>query len=154
VTPVVDAREFKRFVVRQVVQNLTIDFVADRAPRIGIPENRDGLYVDTVRNILSNTIGTVLSRDEPRDVADIMQICRSFRFSWSTILKEAFDKRHFEREDLTYRLTTFPVETLNDVPYYGGAPGAEETKPLVLAMARDIESAATNSLAGADAPTL
>jgi hypothetical protein len=65
----VDAREFKRLRVQPADVTLKIDFVADRAPRVGVPENRDGMYVDTVRNILSNKLGAVLSRDEARDVA-------------------------------------------------------------------------------------
>ena len=150
----VDAREFKRLLVQRADLTLKIDFVADRGLRVGVPENRDGMFIDTVRNILSNKIGAVLSRDEARDVADLVQISRSYRFSWITILQEAFEKQQFEREELVYRLSTFPVLMLRDVPYRGSAPDPQEAETLIRAMAQDIESGRENSLAGARAPTL
>lgn len=48
----IDARDFKRILVAETDITLKIDFVGDRAPRVGIPEDRDGRYIDTVRNIL------------------------------------------------------------------------------------------------------
>jgi hypothetical protein len=150
----VDAREFKRLLIRQTDQKLKVDFVADRAPRVGVPEDRDGAYVDTVRNILSNKVGAVLSRDEARDVADLLQISRSYRFPWSVILQEAFQKQQFEREELVYRLSSFPVRMLSEVPYRGPAPDAREAETLIRAIANDVESGGENSLAQADAPKL
>lgn len=152
VIPEVDAREFKRLLVRQADHTLKVDFVADRAPRVGVPEDRDGAYVDTVRNILSNKVGAVLSRDEARDVADLLQISRSYRFPWSAILQEAIQKQQFEREELVYRLSSFPVRMLSEVPYRGSAPDAQEAETLIRAMAQDIELGRENSLAQRDAP--
>lgn len=156
-TPViadVDAREFKRFTVQEADLLLKVDFVADRAPRVGVPENRDGRYVDTVRNILSNKVGAVLSRDEIRDVADLLQISRSYRFSWTAVLREALEKQQFEREELVYRLSTFPARSLRDLPYCGAAPDVQDAETRILTIARDIESGRDNSLAGAHAPEL
>ncbi|MEX2444286.1 MAG: nucleotidyl transferase AbiEii/AbiGii toxin family protein [Alkalispirochaeta sp.] len=150
----VDAREFKRLRVQRADVTLKIDFVADRAPRVGVPENRDGRYVDRVRNILSNKVGAVISRDEARDVADLVQISRSYRFSWLAVLQEALEKQQFDREELAYRLSTFPVPMLRDVPYRSSAPNIQKTETLIRTMAKDIESGRENSLAGAHAPEL
>ena len=150
----VDAREFKRLSVHSADLVLTVDFVADRAPRVGLPENRDGAYVDTVRNILSNKLVAILSRDEPRDVADLLQICRSYRFHWGAILREAARKQAFEREDLAYRVSTFPIALLADVPYIGAAPAAEGAQTALRAVADDIESGASNSVSTSGARDL
>lgn len=46
----IDARDFKRILVTENGLTLKIDFVGDRAPRVGIPEDHNGRYIDTVRN--------------------------------------------------------------------------------------------------------
>lgn len=150
----VDARDFKRLSVRTSDLVLKIDFVADHAPRVGLPENRGGTYVDTVRNILSNKLGAIISRDEPRDVADLLQISRSYRFHWDPILREAADKQAFEREDLAYRISTFPIALLADVPYIGAAPATEDAQTALRAVVDDIESGSENSVASSEAALL
>lgn len=150
----IDARDFKRILVAEDGLTLKIDFVGDRAPRVGIPEDHDGRYIDTVRNILSNKVGAVLSRDEARDVVDLVQICLSFRFSWSEILQEASKKQRFEREQLVYRLSTFPVRMVSTVPYRGSPPDPDKMQSLIRAMGNDIKTAADNSLTSAQAPSL
>jgi hypothetical protein len=150
----VDARDFKRLSVHTAELVLKVYFVGDRAPRVGLPEKRDGAYVDTVRNILSNKLGAILSRDEPRDVADLLQICRSYRFHWDAILPEAVRKQAFEREDLAYRVSTFPVALLADVLYIEAAPAADVARTALRAVADDIESGANNSVSTSGARNL
>jgi len=154
VTSEIDARDFKRILVTEEGITLKIDFVGDRTPRVGFPEDHDGRYIDTVRNILSNKVGTVLSRDEARDVADLVQICLTFRFSWSEILQEAFEKQHFEREELVYRLSTFPVQMISTIPYRRSPPDLQEMESLIRTMGTDIKMATDNSLANTQAPNL
>ena len=150
----IDKRDFKRLLVKDADLTLKIDFIGDRSPRVGIPEDRDGRYIDTVRNILSNKIGAVLSRDEARDVVDIVEIARSYRFTWSVILQEAFEKQQFEREELVYRLSTFPIRMVSDIPYRGTSPDPHDVEALIHAMADDIDTGRDNSLAPARAPDL
>ena len=154
VTTAIDARDFKRILVTEDDLTLNIDFVGDRAPRVGIPEDHDGRYIDTVRNILSNKVGAVLSRDEARDVVDMVQICLSFRFSWSEILQEARKKQPFELEELVYRLSTFPVQMIFTIPYRRSPPDPDEMETLIRAIGNDIKTTTDNSLAHAQAPSL
>ncbi|HLP18451.1 MAG TPA: nucleotidyl transferase AbiEii/AbiGii toxin family protein [Bacteroidota bacterium] len=71
---------------------LKIDLVNDIAAHYGELVNDPLLMrVDSWRNILSNKIAA-LYRFEPKDVADIWMISRSFKFSWKEILHEAISK--------------------------------------------------------------
>lgn len=114
----VDGRDFKRLRIHDGAAELKLDFVADRIARIGLPLQIGSAYVDTVRNILSNKVCAIMGRDEARDVADLLYIARKRLFSWSAIVAEASGKESLQLEDLLYRLTTFPVETLRSVPFF------------------------------------
>ncbi|TVR94508.1 MAG: hypothetical protein EA428_00325 [Spirochaetaceae bacterium] len=88
----VDARDFKRVLVREASLTLKIDFVADRVPRVGLPEQRNGIVIDCVRNILANKLTAVLDRDEGRDIIDILSIAKHYRFNWKQALTDAEQK--------------------------------------------------------------
>ncbi|MEI6873645.1 MAG: nucleotidyl transferase AbiEii/AbiGii toxin family protein [Spirochaetota bacterium] len=113
----VDARDFKRIRIIADGATLKLDFVADRVSRIGLPVRIQNVYVDTVRNILSNKICAVLGRDEGRDIADLVWIARKRRFTWPDILEDAQKKELFEPEDFCYRISSFPIELLDTVPF-------------------------------------
>jgi predicted nucleotidyltransferase component of viral defense system len=149
----VDARGFKRIYIRHEKTPLKLDFVADRVSRIGLPVVRDGMYIDTVRNILSNKLSAILGRDEGRDIADMLYISMSYRFSWKTILAELAQKEGFKIEDLLFRLETFPVEILETIPFISRKPPKEYADALSLVV-HDIGVQADNSLAEQLAPDL
>jgi hypothetical protein len=126
----VDARDFKRLRVTTQAANLKMDFVADRVPRIGLPVLQKGFYIDTVRNILGNKVCATLGRDEARDIGDLIYIARSRTFAWPAILSEAKAKESFTREELIFRLESFPIELLESVPF--------TQKPDIVALGRDL----------------
>jgi predicted nucleotidyltransferase component of viral defense system len=149
----VDGRDFKRLRIGKEGSELKLDFVADRVQRIGLPAKIHGIYVDTVRNILSNKLCAALGRDEGRDIADILYISRARKFSWDAILRETLLKEGFQLEDLLFRLGTFPVKMLQTVPFVT----AESIDAYAEALARirsDIYDQAENSLAGSTALAL
>lgn len=149
----VDARDFKRLRIGKEASGLKLDFVADRVQRIGVPVKINGVYVDTVRNILSNKLCAVLGRDEGRDVADIVHIAKARRFSWDVVLKEAQLKGGFQLEDLLFRLDTFPVKMLETVPFV--VPESIDAYSEALASIRsDMWERAENRLADSTAPGL
>jgi hypothetical protein len=113
----VDARDFKRLKILAGGTSLKLDFVADRVQRVGLPKLFGIVYVDTIRNILSNKLCAIMGRDEPRDIADLIWIARKCSFVWSGVLADAEVKEQFQLEDLLFRLDTFPVETLGSVPF-------------------------------------
>ncbi len=114
-TKTVDSKDFVRFVVSERGQPLQIDFVNDRVKRIGLPVSKNGILVDTIDNILSNKITAVLGRDEPKDIFDIFMIASFCDVNWSQILAYTREKVTYQKEDLLYRLDTFPKELLGKI---------------------------------------
>ncbi len=60
--------------------SLTVDFVNDVAFRIGFPQKKDSIFVDNLANIMTNKISALIGRDELKDVVDVREICRNYRF--------------------------------------------------------------------------
>lgn len=108
----VDSKDFVRFVIIDHNQLLQIDFVNDRVNRIGVARQKDGYLIDTIDNILSNKLTAVLGRDEPKDVFDIYTIAVFEDIDWAKIIGYAMSKVLFQKEDLLYRLDTFPKNIL------------------------------------------
>jgi len=111
-----DSRDFKRIVVKNKFSNLDIYFVNDRVKIFGdILINNKGYRLDNVKNILSNKITAIVSRDDPKDVFDLYVISLNTDFSWKEILSNAKQKMHFEKEYLVYRLRSFPKELFKQI---------------------------------------
>jgi len=97
---------------------LKVDFINEKkAPRFG-PLHSSELYsrVDNTRNILSNKI-SILSRQQPKDVADIWFICKHLSFRWDEIIEEASQKRVLEEIFVVESLRTFPHERLSTIKW-------------------------------------
>ncbi|MDP3177722.1 MAG: nucleotidyl transferase AbiEii/AbiGii toxin family protein [Spirochaetaceae bacterium] len=146
----IDARDFKRCVVVDGKLALKLDFIADRVVRIGLPSSIQDIRVDTVRNILSNKICAILGRDEGRDVADLVWISRTRRFTWPEVLAEARRKEGFESADLLYRLSSFPIDLLDSVPFID-AYDKLDFEHALRTIGHDIDAQGENTLAQADA---
>ena len=83
---------FIRILVQQDDISLKIDFVNDVPFRYGVTEKiRIFPKVDNWRNILSNKI-CAMSRQEAKDLADILFIANRYEFSWEDIFSEAREK--------------------------------------------------------------
>jgi predicted nucleotidyltransferase component of viral defense system len=149
----VDARDFKRCKIATESADLKMDFVADRVPRIGLPAFVNNTYIDTVRNILSNKICAILGRDEGRDVADLLWIARGRRFSWPGIFEDAMRKDQFAIEEFLYRISSFPIDMLDSIPFVDYYDKTESESSL-RAIRADIEKRGSNSLSPPEAPEL
>jgi len=111
VSMTVRSRDFYRL----DVDGVKVDFVNDRVYRHGKTRIIDGVRVDNIVNILTNKLGAVISRDEPKDVFDIFCIAFNERFNWNEVLCIANRKTPVPREVLIYRFRTFPLDTLERV---------------------------------------
>jgi predicted nucleotidyltransferase component of viral defense system len=149
----VDARDFKRLRIHSGNLELKLDFVADRVKRIGLPVMAESIYVDTVRNILSNKLCAILGRDEARDVADLIFIARKRQFCWSNVIAEAMEKEGFQLEDLLYRLATFPVKSLRAVPMVIQEP-LEVYSEVLTQVRKDLDLLGDNTIAESGATGL
>ncbi|RJQ24536.1 hypothetical protein C4565_09530 [Candidatus Parcubacteria bacterium] len=108
----VDSKDFIRINVSEDNVRLQVDFVNDRVKRFGDFLHREGYVLDNPLNILSNKITAIIGRDNPKDIFDFYLIAQNFQFNWSEILDNAREKLHFQKEDLLYRLQSFPVSLL------------------------------------------
>lgn len=88
---------------------LKIDFVNEVPERWGGFNLRKGINLDNPANILANKLGAVVSRDEPKDVFDIMIISENYSFNWMDAYKQAMKKQLINETDIAMRLSSFPV---------------------------------------------
>jgi predicted nucleotidyltransferase component of viral defense system len=66
---------FRRFLVRRGNESVVADIVRDLAPQIDTEKPvRDGIRIDTPREIMANKLCTLLSRGELRDLVDVMAL--------------------------------------------------------------------------------
>ncbi|MBN1199016.1 MAG: nucleotidyl transferase AbiEii/AbiGii toxin family protein, partial [Bacteroidales bacterium] len=93
-------------------EELKVEMVNDVAERWGAPLLAGYIPIDTVGNILANKLTTLVSRDEPKDVFDIVTISSFYSFNWSNVFVYALRKAIIAEPDVAMRLTTFPVELL------------------------------------------
>lgn len=95
---------------------LTVDFVNDIAFRLGIPEEREGVRVDTLPNIFTNKISALIGRDELKDIVDVREICRNCRFDWSKVIEVSAEKEaSVDSEYIDFKLASL-VEFLGNHP--------------------------------------
>ena len=109
----VDSKDFIRIQITKDNVRLQVDFVNDRVKRFGDFEYHGGYKLDNPLNILSNKITAVMGRDNPKDIFDICLIDQNMEIQWDEILAQAKEKLLFQKEDLLYRLKTFPPSLLN-----------------------------------------
>ena len=110
----VDSKDFIRVNVFKKENDiqLQVDFVNDRVKRFGDFTHHKSYILDNPLNILSNKISAIIGRDNPKDIFDIYLISQNCTFNWSDILDNAKEKLHFQKEDLLYRLQSFPISLL------------------------------------------
>lgn len=145
-TVTVQSADYVRIVIIDEVP-LKIEFVNDIAYRWGktlITANN--IPVDNVANILANKLTALLSRDEPKDVFDIISIAGSFSFNWEEIYKHAFEKQIMNETDVNMRLETFPVELIASQPWLIQPVNINEMKAQLEAITDDFLFARDNSL--------
>jgi hypothetical protein len=106
------SRDFSRIMVQDY---LRVDFVNDYVYREGISRIFDGFRIDNVINILTNKIGALTDRDEAKDFFDLFAIAYHENFSWADILKIADKKAPVDKDQISYRIETFPMSWLNKI---------------------------------------
>jgi predicted nucleotidyltransferase component of viral defense system len=109
--------EFARFFIEDSDTLLKLEFVNDVAYRVGSPVKSDLGKIDTVINILSNKLTSIVGRDEPKDVFDLVTIAVNYSFKWLEIFKHAKEKAMINEIDLEQRMFSFPVSSLSNVDW-------------------------------------
>ena len=112
------ADTFVRILARDEALTLKIDFINDVAFHYGdLQEATFYPRIDHWRNILSIKL-CALSRQEPKDMADILLIAQSFPFLWQEIFSEARQKDLWvEPLEIARTIEEFPVDLLAAVKW-------------------------------------
>ncbi len=126
---------------------MKVDFVNDVPYHSGNTQ-MFGLFprVDGWWNILSNKI-CALERREPKDVADILFLCKRYRFAWKNVFQEAAQKTtYIDPLTIGVILSEFPEEYLTRVQWISddAVHGAYHD---IQSIAKDVLDRKDNSLA-------
>jgi len=142
---IVDSKSFVRINVIENSIVLQIDFINDSVNRHGDFIFINNYKLDNPLNILSNKITAILGRDNPKDIFDIYLISKNIKFNWKTTINNAQNKMIFQKDELIYRLETFPYNFLKNIKVIDSnfLKDIEEEFPLII---RDILESKDNSL--------
>jgi len=137
---------FARFIIKDNDTFLKIEFVNDIPYRTGEPNNIYFGKIDTPLNILSNKISTIVNRDEPKDMFDIIHIALNYKFNWKNAFFETKEKNIINEIDVEQRINTFPIELFENVEWFINKPENSVLKKHIQTIADDFLTGSDNSL--------
>ncbi|MDD4309232.1 MAG: hypothetical protein PHO32_02530, partial [Candidatus Cloacimonetes bacterium] len=140
-----EADTYTRFYIAEVPK-LKIEIVNDVPERWGVSNKAMGFEIDNPANILSNKLGCIISRDEPKDVFDIVTLSESYSFNWKEVYSQTLRKQIISETDIAMRLNSFPVQWLADVPWSKRQIDYEDFADKLQIIADDLILARDNSL--------
>lgn len=110
------------YVSVQVQEILRVDFVNDVVSHIGELIASDIFSrTDNIKNILSNKITALTSRDEPKDVVDLWMIHNNMTINWEQVFTDVRSKAvGILPPDVAQKLETFPPELLDQIQWIEG----------------------------------
>lgn len=138
--------DYTRFFITEEGINLKIELINDVAYYAG----RTAVYkygnIDTPLNILTNKLTTIVGRDEPKDLFDIIHISQNYDFKWQDIFYHAKQKVVLNELDVEQRLISFPVEWLENVNWLVTLPDIGFIRTTIRQIADDFLLGTKNSL--------
>jgi hypothetical protein len=140
------AEDFVRIHCSEKETELKIDFVNDIPYRSGKTESFD-LFprIDGWWNILSNKI-KALDRREPKDIADILFLCKGYSFDWEKVFQEAMQKTtYIDPLDISVILKEFPKEYFSRIRWIKDV-SLDDAYADIQVIAKDILKRKNNSL--------
>ena len=140
------AEDFTRFFIVEKEVTLKVEFVNDVNYYPGQPlPFRFGL-IDKPINILANKITAIISRDEPKDVFDIIHLSMNYSFNWQDIFFHAKEKSIINEIDVGQRLHSFPIGFLETVKWLRASIDLVYYKKMLEIIADDFLFGKENSL--------
>ena len=140
------AEDFTRLVIGENEHTLKVEFVNDVNYYPGQPLTYRYGLIDSPLNILANKITAVISRDEPKDVYDIIHLAMSYSFIWEDIFYHAKEKSVINEIDVSQRLHTFPIDYFETVKWLRVDNPISEYKNLLKIIADDFLFGQQNSI--------
>lgn len=138
--------DFTRFFIKADEEFLKIEFVNEVSYRTGHPVRMRFGLLDTPVNILSNKLTALVSRDEPKDLFDIIHIALNYSFHWIDVFHDAKNKAVLNEIDIEERLSTFPVQLFQDVDWIHSPPDPDHLAAVLKKVADDFLLGRVNSL--------
>ncbi|SLM28190.1 conserved hypothetical protein [Desulfamplus magnetovallimortis] len=117
----VESKDFVRILFSQNSLVLQLDFVHEYIEKIEKFNLIDNHKIDTLNEIMSNKFGAILNRDEPKDIADILEAHSRGYKDWRKAFEMANVKQSLSIEELLVRFETFPVKLLEKIKYVHSA---------------------------------
>ena len=114
----IDTNSFHRWLIIEGETQLKVEFINDVDFRKGNPiKTKLFFQTDTIENIASNKI-SALSRNEPKDIADILFIEKMSKPTWPSIIKDAKEKDLSVNEvEVALLLGNYNLQLLNRVQW-------------------------------------
>jgi len=137
---IVESKDFHRLLIEEFLQ---IDFVNDRVYRKGKSNIIDGYKIDNKINILANKVTAILGRDEAKDIFDLFTLLYHENYEWGEVLTIANQKSYISKDELLYRLESFPLTWLDKIKMI---ENIEITQKTIAQICDDILYESTNSL--------
>jgi len=140
------SENFARFFIHNEKYPLKIEFVNDVFFHTGKIQSANFFHrIDSWENILSNKI-CALSRDEPKDIADLIFLSMKYVFTWETIINYARQKDTWVNEIEVSRLIyKFDTRRLTRIKWIK-EPEYKKVKNLCEIIAKDIIDGGKNSI--------
>ncbi len=131
---------------------MKLEFVNDTGEHWGPVLRYNEVPLDNPGNVLANKLGAMLSRDEAKDVFDIVLLAETYSFNWKKIYEHATQKQLMNEADVVMRLTTFPVDWLKEQRWLKNPVHLPAFKEQLERIAGDFLLAKDNSLGAGKTP--
>ena len=140
--------DFARIFIHHKEHHLKIEFVNDVLYHAGDLQSANFFHkIDSWENILSNKI-CALSRDEAKDVADLIFLSMKFNFNWETIINYAREKDSWVNEiEVSQLLYKFDTQRLSNISWIK-KPEYDYMQKACQIIGKDILDGGKNSIAG------
>jgi len=140
------ADDYTRLFISEADNSLKIELINDVGYYAGEPAAYKYGLIDTPLNILTNKLLAITSRDEPKDIFDIIHISLNYDFNWQEIFSHVKQKAVINELDVAQRLVSFPVEWLQMVNWLSSVPDPDMIRLQIGKIADDFLLGATNSV--------
>lgn len=105
----VNANHFKQL---EVLSGLKIELICDIALKKANITNQQGIWIDSIDNILANKLECIYSRDEPRDCFDIYTILQNSQVDIDKAFDTLISRTNILPEEIIDRLVKYPISFL------------------------------------------
>jgi hypothetical protein len=140
------AEDFTRFFIAEDDLFLKVELVNDVEYYPGKPFLFQFGLIDQPFSNLSNKLKSIVGRDEPKDVFDIIYLSLNYSFNWQEIFYHAKQKSVINEIDVEQRLCSFPAEWIEKVNWLDSPADLMSFKKSLQQVADDFLLGKDNSL--------